>query len=130
MASRPWATPAEVKAYTDIEAVKSRSDDKLRFDIARAEKYVMTYTHNNFSDYVSVPSDVNKAVILLAENYAHSAAVSSRNEKSETFDDYSYTAYSSAEISAGINDLGLDALLDEYVIAQPGSAVTLRIRKL
>jgi hypothetical protein len=116
MASRPWATPADVKAYTDIKAVQNRSDNKLKIDISRAEKYVIKYTNNTFPDeeYPTIPSDVHNAVILLAENYAHSAVVSSKGEKSETFDDYSYTAYSSAEISAGIGDLGLEALLDDY----------------
>ena len=130
MASRPWVTPQEVKAYTDIPEVQERIDNKLQTDISRAEKYVITYTHNDFSDISPIPDDVKTAVILLAENYAHSSILSKKTEKSETFDDYSYTAFSSADISAGINDLGLDALLDEYVKAQPNSSVTMRLRIL
>ena len=130
MASRPWVTPQEVKAYTDIPEVQERSDSKLQTDISRAEKYVITYTHNDFSNIDPIPDDVKTAVILLAENYAHSSVVSAKNEKSETFDDYSYTAFSSSDISAGINDLGLDALLDDFIIAQPNSSVTMRLRIL
>ena len=130
MANRPWVVPQDVKDYTDIAEVQSRADAKLRKDISRAEKYVITYTHNDFSDVSPIPDDVKTAVILLAENYAHAAVVSAKREKSETFDDYSYQAYSSADISAGIDDLGLASLLDDYVKANPAGGVTLRMSRL
>ena len=136
MASRPWATPAEVKAYTEIKAVKERTDDKLRVDISRAEKYVIKYTNNTFSDteYPLIPSDVKNAVILLAENYARSACASSRSSrgenKSETFDDYSYTAYTSVEISEEKGDLDLGYLLDEFKKEKPRGNIILRVTKL
>ena len=40
-----WVTPEEIREYTDIKAVRERSDSKLRVDITRAEQYVITYTH-------------------------------------------------------------------------------------
>ncbi|EJW90353.1 hypothetical protein YqbG, partial [gut metagenome] len=48
MAERPWVTPKEVREYSEIEAVQKRSDTRLTVDIARAEQYVITYTHNSF----------------------------------------------------------------------------------
>ena len=129
MAVRPWVAPSEVKAYSDIEAVASRSDDKLRLDITRAEQYVITYTNNDFSEYTQVPSEVKTAVILLAENYAR-AAVSPSNTKglkSESFDDYSYTASDSVSSK---NDLDLSALLGAYIKTPPESNFTMRMRKL
>ena len=47
--------------------------------------------------------------------------------RSETFDDYSYTAEA---IQISIDGLDLAALLDDYVIAEPRKGVTLRMRKL
>ena len=45
---RPWVSPKEVRDYSDSEKVKAREDNKLMFDIARAEKYVIHHTHNHF----------------------------------------------------------------------------------
>ena len=109
MAQRPWVTPQEVKDYSEIPAVQQRSDTRLTVDIARAEQYVITYTHNSFKDEEEIPPPVAKEV------------------KSETFDDYSYTTETS-QIS--IEALDLAALLDDYVITEPRNGVTLRMRKL
>ena len=130
MADRPWVSPQEVKDYSEIKAVQQRTDARLRIDISRAEQYVISYTHNDFSEYNTIPSAVKNAVILLAENYAHAAVMSSKQEKSETFDDYSYTAYSSADISADVSNLGLDSLLDEYVKVKARGNVTMRMTVL
>ena len=48
MAERPWVTPQEVRDYSEIPSVQKRSDTRLAVDIARAEQYVITYTHNTF----------------------------------------------------------------------------------
>ena len=109
MADRPWVTPEEVREYSELPAVQQRSDTRLIVDIARAEQYVITYTHNSFKDY------------------GHNAAIAAREVKSETFDDYSYTAEA---IQISIDGLDLAALLDDYVIAEPRKGVTLRMRKL
>jgi len=130
MADRPWVSPQEVKDYSEIKAVQQRTDARLRIDISRAEQYVISYTHNDFSEYNTIPSAVKNAVILLAENYAHAAVMSSKQEKSETFDDYSYTAFSSADISADVSNLGLDSLLDEYVKVKARGNVTMRMTVL
>ena len=50
MAERPWATPEEVKEYTDYPSVKKRDDAKLKIDITRAEQYVISYTNNKFEE--------------------------------------------------------------------------------
>lgn len=127
MAERPWVTPQEVKEYSEIPAVQQRSDARLTVDIARAEQYVITYTHNSFKDMEEIPQAVKTAVLILAEAYGHNAAIAAKEVKSETFDDYSYTAETS-QISVEVLDLA--ALLDDYVIAQPRNGVTLRMRKL
>lgn len=127
MAARPWVTPQEVKDYSEIAAVQKRSDARLTVDITRAEQYVITYTHNSFKDEEEMPTPVKTAVLILAEAYAHNAIVAAKEVKSETFDDYSYTA-EATQIS--VEALDLAALLDDYVIAEPRNGVTLRMRKL
>ncbi|PLT76264.1 DUF3199 family protein [Mediterraneibacter gnavus] len=127
MAKRPWVTPQEVREYSEIAAVQQRSDARLTVDIARAEQYVITYTHNSFEDKEEIPAAVKTAVLILAEAYGHNAVVAAKEVKSETFDDYSYTT-EAKQISAEALDLA--ALLDEFVVKEPRNGVTLRMRKL
>ncbi len=136
MATRPWASPQDVRDYTDRPLVQTRTDAKLAIDISRAEQYVINYTHNHFEDpekYPTVPESVKTAVILLAEAYAAYAVdfgAGSGTYKSESFDDYSYTAADTAYI---IGNLDLAPLLDEFVETENGkskNAVTMRMRKL
>ena len=74
-----------------------------------------------------VPQSVKMAVLILAEVYGHNAVISAREVKSETFDDYSYTA-EATQIS--VEALDIAALLDDYVVTEPRNGVTLRMRKL
>ena len=133
MATRPWVLPKEIKAYTDIEAVQQRKKDKLEMDIARAEQYVITYTHNRFEGYDKIPGPVRTAVILLAEAYASYANQLKKTGggavKSETFDDYSYTA-GEGTFEDFVKALDLAALLDDFVIKQASGTVTMRMRRL
>ncbi|WP_302619686.1 DUF3199 family protein [uncultured Oscillibacter sp.] len=133
MAERPWVLPKEIKAYTDIEAVQQRKKDKLEMDIARAEQYVITYTHNRFEGYDKIPGPVRTAVILLAEAYASYANQLKKTGggavKSETFDDYSYTA-GEGTFEDFVKALDLAALLDDFVIKQASGTVTMRMRRL
>ena len=126
MATRPWVTPQEVREYSENKQVRERSDTRLSVDIARAEQYVMTYTHNKFDKCDAVPEAVRTAVLLLAESYGRNAVISAKGIKSETLDDYSYTA---AE-AVGADELDLAALLDEFVIAEPRNGITMRMRRL
>ena len=126
MAARPWVTPEEVREYSENAKVRERSDTRLSVDIARAEQYVMTYTHNKFDKCDAVPEAVRTAVLLLAESYGRNAVISAKGIKSETLDDYSYTA---AE-AVGADELDLAALLDEFVIAEPRNGITMRMRRL
>lgn len=127
--NRPWVTPQEVKDYSDYVDVQQRADNKLRVDISRAEQVVISYTHNRFDDEAleAIPEGVKTAVILLAERYAHTSYKVSREYKSETLDDWSYTA-NDTEVS--IADLGISALLDEYVLPEASGALFMRLRKL
>ena len=133
MAERPWVLPKEIKAYTDIEAVQQRKKDKLEMDIARAEQYVITYTHNRFEGYDKIPGPVRTAVILLAEAYASYANQLKKTGggavKSETFDDYSYTA-GEGTFEDFVKALDLAALLDDFVIKQASGTVAMRMRRL
>ena len=133
MAERPWVLPKEIKAYTDIEAVQQRKKDKLEMDIARAEQYVITYTHNRFEGYDKIPGPVRTAVILLAEAYASYANQLKKTGggalKSETFDDYAYTA-GDGTFEDFVKALDLAALLDDFVIKQASGTVTMRMRRL
>lgn len=130
MAQRPWATPAEVKAYTEYSAVQNRADTKLQMDISRAEQYVISYTNNKFDseDYMKIPSAVKMAVILVAEAYAYNATLSATDKKAETFDDYSYTLADATPID--IPSLDIAALLDDFTLAEARNGITMRIRKL
>lgn len=131
MAERPWVTPEELKEYTEFEEVKNRADSKLKIDISRAESWVIDYCNNRFDDpekYPEIPENVKTAVLLIAEAYAHNAVEQTKVRlKSETFDDYSYTAESSI---IDVGKLGVESLLDDYVVVQPLNGVTMRLRSL
>ncbi len=134
MAERPWVTPAEVREYTEIEAVQQRSEARLKVDISRAEQYVITYTHNKFDGDIEVPAPIRTAVILLAETYASYANQMKKTGggamKSETFDDYAYTAgdFSFEDL---VKALDLSALLDDFAVTSSASGgVAFRMRKL
>lgn len=128
---RPWVTPQEVKDYSDSDKVKARSDTKLAFDIARAEKYVIFHTHNKFNtdEYAEqLPSDVKMAVVLLSEAYANKAInVKDGTKSSETFDDYAYTIDLSSD---ELENLGLGPLLDDFIITPESGKVNMKLRKL
>ena len=133
MAARPWVTPEEVRDYTSYKEVKDRTDAQLAVDITKAEAYVIRYTKRKFDGIGAdgspeeLPDEVKTAVILLAEMYAYNAAIRQIRIKSETFDDYSYTADTSM---IDIDSLGLGGLLDDYVDDTARGDVLLRMRKL
>lgn len=127
MANRPWVTPQEVYDYSEIAVVQVRPESKVKVDIIRAEQYVIAYTNNGFEDYETIPEPVKAAVLLLAEAYAYNSTLKESTIKSETFDDYSYTAETTA---INIDDLDLAALLDPYIIDEPRGGVFMRLRKL
>ena len=133
MATRPWVTPQEVRDYTEIGSIVNRKDEKLAIDIARAEYWISGYCNHDFSDdtkYPTIPEPVKLATILLAEAYAFNAGkIASAGLKSETFDDYSYTASDSALID--LNDVDVTGLLAEFVEGiATNSTITMRLRKL
>ena len=152
--ARPWITPQDVKDYSDDIAIKgntitvtnkdgtttskvivpARTDTKIAFDIKRAEALIIKYCHHDFSDaekYPKIPDNVKTADILLAEAIAHNnylSTVAYSSYKSETFDDYSYTAGDNTAVS--IDGLSLSSLLDEYVESRPKGDVFFRLRRL
>ena len=131
MAERPWAVPADVISYSDYKQVQDRAEAKLRVDISRAEQYVIAYTNNDFSFFESIPEPVKTAIILLAEAYAYNACADARSGgrrmKSESFDDYSYSA---DDAYFNIDDLDVKVLLDPYVKVAARNGITMRMRKL
>ncbi len=130
MAARPWVTPKEVKAYTDHEEVAKRDEEKLKLDIARAELKVIGITNNSFLDkeYPVIPEAVRLAVVLAADAYAKNAVEKARKQiKSETFDDYSYTV-GTAEVD--LASLGLEELLEAFIVAPERGNTVMRLRRL
>ena len=88
---RPWVLPNDVKSYTSHKEVSERSDEKLTFDIARAEMKIIHITNNKFAEYDEIPEPVKMAVILVTEAYAKNDIEAAKKKiKSESFDDYSY----------------------------------------
>lgn len=127
MAVRPWVTPEEVKEYTEIKNVQKRADNRLAIDITRAEQYIIKYTNNDFSEYTELPEAVRLAVILIAEINANNSVISAIDKKSETFDEYSYTAETSVK---NYDNLGLDTLLDSFIKTKSKGNVTMRMTVL
>lgn len=127
MAERPWVTPQEVKDYSEIPQVQARSDTRLTVDISRAEQRVISYTNNNFKEYDEIPAAVKTAVILLAEAYGYNAYIATKEKKSETFDDYSYTAENAA---IDVDALDIGSLLDDFTVSKARNGITMRMRKL
>ena len=64
MAERPWATPSDVREYSENKDVRNRSDARLKVDITRAEAEIIRYCHHDFSSYKSIPEDVRNTLIL------------------------------------------------------------------
>lgn len=129
-AQRPWVTPDEVKAYTSHKDVQDRPDEKLKFDIARAELKVISITNNRFDgeEYKEIPEPVKMAVILVAEAYAKNTVESTKKQiKSETFDDYSYTAEAS---TIGLDALDLEELLADYIVTGGMGKVVMKLWSL
>lgn len=130
MAARPWVTPEEVIAYTSHTEVAERPAEKLAFDISRAELKVISVTNNNFpdEDYETIPEAVKMAVILIAEAYAKNTIESTKKQiKSESYDDYSYTAES---VTIDIENLDIDDLLMPYILTTGKGKTVMRMRKL
>ena len=125
MPARPWVTPEEVTAYSSEDCILKRTEAQLKMDIARAESYILSYTRNKclLSDemYPTIPDDVKNAVIILAEHYGILSV--KKGYTAETFDDYSYSK--DASTSVDISLLGLDSLLDDYVISKGTGKITM-----
>lgn len=148
--SRPWVAPTDVLSYSSdiavigsfksgengeiVTIVPARTREKIAIDITRAEAIIIKYCHHDFSNeekYTSLPENVRVATILLAEALAHNDYVTHTaysNYKSESMDDYSYTAGDATAVS--IDGLNLSTLLDEYVENKPKRNVFFRLRRL
>ncbi|MBU5481814.1 protein YqbG [Blautia sp. MSJ-19] len=125
---RPWVLPDDVKSYTSHKEVSERPDDKLAFDIARAEMKIIHITNNKFAGYDEIPKPVKMAVILVAEAYAkNDTDAAKKNIKSESFDDYSYTVEAS---TISLDSLDLEELLADYIITDGIGKTVMRLRAL
>lgn len=125
---RPWVFPNDVKSYTSHKEVSERPDEKLAFDIARAEMKIIHITNNKFADCEEIPEPVKMAVILVAEAYAKNDIEAAKKKiKSETFDDYSYTVEAG---TISLDSLDLEELLAEYIITDGIGKTVMRLRML
>ncbi|MDR3345183.1 MAG: DUF3199 family protein [Oscillospiraceae bacterium] len=128
MAAEIWLTPDELREYSNNKDVKKRTDLQLQMDIYRAKSYIVCYTHNSFDDAELLPEEVKIALLLIAEQYAIMSFNPNDGLKSETYDDYAYTRADKAGID--IEALGLDSLLDDWVIEPPKTGVTLKMQAI
>lgn len=125
---RPWVLPNDVKRYTSHKEVSERPDEKLAFDIARAEMKIIHITNNKFAGYDEIPEPVKMAVILVAEAYAKNDIEAAKKKiKSESFDDYSYTVEAG---TISLDSLDLEELLAEYIITDGIGKTVMRLRML
>lgn len=127
---RPWIQACDVREYSNLDDVKSRSDAQMEIDIRKAESHIMLYVNHDFSEEKyqgQVPEDIRAADIVLSEYYAHNSARSGMAKISESFDDYSYT---SEDSFIDIKTLGLEALLKPYRNPKASGKTTMRLRKL
>jgi len=60
-------TPAELKNYTEFEAVKNRSVEKLKFDILEAETYIDGFIDPKLSTYETLPEKLSLALLKVAQ---------------------------------------------------------------
>lgn len=131
MAERPWVTPEELKEYTEFEEVRTAptASSKLTSPGRRAGSSTTATTDSTTRRNTPKSRRMSRtAVLLIAEAYAHNAVEQTKVRlKSETFDDYSYTAESSI---IDVGKLGVESLLDDYVVVQPLNGVTMRLRSL
>ena len=117
-----------MKSYTSHKEVSERSDEKLTFDIARAEMKIIHITNNKFAEYDEIPEPVKMAVILVAEAYAKNDIEAAKKKiKSESFDDYSYTVEAG---TISLDSLDLEELLADYIITDGIGKTVMRLRIL
>lgn len=127
-AERPWILPEDVKSYTSHKEVAERSDERLKFDIARAEMKIIHITNNKFTGCEEIPEPVKMAVILVAEAYAKNDIEAAKKKiKSESFDDYSYTLESG---TISLDSLDLEELLRDYIITDGIGKIVMKLRIL
>ena len=125
---RPWILPKDVKSYTSHKEVAERSDERLKFDIARAEMKIIHITNNKFTDCEEIPEPVKMATILVAEAYAKNDIEAAKKKiKSESFDDYSYTLESG---TISLDSLDLEELLRDYIITDGIGKIVMKLRIL
>jgi len=86
-------TPAELKDYTEFEAVKNRSVEKLKLDILEAETYIDGFIDPKLSTYETLPEKLSLALLKVAQFFAlvNGDESISKGYKSEKIGDYSYT---------------------------------------
>lgn len=107
--------PQDVKDYTSIPEVKSRSDKALEMDIRQATRKVLSILNRKENDVIflgsSIPQDIKDAIILYAEYFANQSVNSSKSGmQSEKFDDYSYSRFKD-----GSSFLDVSHLLDPWI---------------
>lgn len=129
MAKMPWITPQEVRNFTSYEEVKNKSDVQLAIIIQRATNKIINYTHNSFEDSENkvepLPEEIKNIAILLAEALTYNDYLTINGKKSETFDDYSY----SADIkSISVEDILAD--IPERFVSSGNGNVSFRMFKL
>lgn len=120
-------TPQDVLDYTSYESVKNRTPDQLRFDIIQAREDIFKYCGHDFSEYETLPEEVELAFIKVAEYYAliNSDEGVAKGIKSEKLGDYSYTLG-----DGKVQELKIGNLLHNYVKDSARRGTSFRMRSL
>lgn len=119
MAKRPWITANELTDFSNHKEVIDTNSVRTTVLISLAESKIIAYCHHDFSDdeiYPSIPEEVKNAALILSDALVYNDNL--RNDvsiKSQTFDDYSYTAEETL-VPVSFDELGLSTLLDNYVL--------------
>ena len=127
----PLIMPEQIIGYTEFEAVKARSPDKLESDILQAETELFTKAGHRFdkSPYPPIPPEITLALIKLSEYYAliNSDESIAKGYTSERIGDYSYTLSDGRTVIKP----AIDLLIADYVVKEaPKRPIKFRMRAL
>lgn len=117
--ARPWITANDLSKFSNHKEVIETNSVRTTVLISIAESKIINYCNHDFSDtekYPSIPEDVKNATLLLADALIYNDNLQNNvSIKSQTFDDYSYTAEESA-VLIDFDSLGIKSLLDKYIL--------------
>jgi hypothetical protein len=122
--------PIDIVEYTENEAVKARSINKIQMDILKAETKIFNIVGHKFEAVNEIPQPVKLAAILYTEYYALLAVArktQDSDKQSETLDEYSYTRGKSEIPEPDVEDLLLPYIVSS---TEKKNRITLKVGRL